>query len=151
MTICSLDILLSQFWISSLFHVLTAVSWCTYRYLKRQVKWSDISISLRIFQFVVIHTVKGICVVNEVEVDAFLEPPCFLYDPTNVGNLISGSSAFSKPSLYIWKFSVHVLLRPSLKDFEYNLASMWKECISTVIWTFFGISLIWDWNENIFP
>jgi len=150
-TICSLDILLSQFWFSSLFHVLTAVSWCTYRYLKRQVKWSDISISLRIFQFVVIHTVKGICVVNEVEVDVFLEPPCFLCDPTNVGNLISGSSAFSKPSLYIWKFSVHVLLRPSLKDFEHNLASMWKECIYTVIWTFFGISLIWDWNENIFP
>ena len=151
MTICSLDILLSQFWISSLFHVLTAASWCTYRYLKRQVKWSDISISLRIFQFVVIHTVKGICVVNEVEVDVFLEPPCFLYDPTNVGNLISGSSAFSKPSLYIWKFSVHVLLRPSLKGFEHKLASMWKECIYTVIWTFFGISLIWDWNENIFP
>ena len=98
-----------------------------------------------------IHTVKGIRVVNEAEVDVFLESPCFLYDPTNVGNLISGSSAFSKPSLYIWKFSVHVLLRPSLKDFEHNFASMWKECIYTVIWTFFGISLIWDWNENTFP
>ena len=151
MTICSLDIPLSQFWISPLFHVLTAASWCTHRYLKRQVEWSDISISLRIFQFVVIRTVKGIHVVNKAEVDVFLESPCFLYDPTNVGNLISGSSAFSKPSLYIWKFSVHVLLRASLKDFEHNLASMWKECICTVIWTFFGISLIWDWNENIFP
>ena len=53
-----------------------------------------------------------------------MEFPCFLYDPTNVGNLISGSSAFSKPSLYTWKFSVHVLLKPSLKDFEHTLAGM---------------------------
>ena len=67
-----------------------------------------------------IHTVKGFSIVLEAEVDVFLEFPCFLYDPTNVGNLISGSSAFSKPSLYIWKFSVHVLLEASLKDFERN-------------------------------
>ena len=71
-----------------------------------------------------IHTVKGFNVVNEAEVDVFLEFPYFLHDPTDVGNLISGSSAFSKYSLYIWKFSVHVLLKPSLKDFEHNLASM---------------------------
>ena len=75
-------------------------------------------------QFVVIHTVKGFSVVNEAEVDVFLEFPCFLYDPTNTGNLISGSSAFSKPNLYIWKFSVHVLLKSSLKDFEHYLTSM---------------------------
>ena len=62
--------------------------------------------------------------VNEAEVDIFLEFPCFLYDSMTVGNLISGSSAFSKPSLYIWEFSVHVLLKPSLKDFEHNLTSM---------------------------
>ena len=68
-------------------------------------------------QFVVIHTVKGLSVVNEAEVDAFLESPYFLYDPMNVVNLISGSSAFSKFNLYIWKFSVHVLLKPSLKNF----------------------------------
>ena len=68
-------------------------------------------------QFVMIHTLKGFSVVNEAEVDVFLEFPCFLYDPINVGNLISGSSAFSKPSLYIWKFSVHILLKTSLKDF----------------------------------
>ena len=73
-------------------------------------------------QFVVIHTVKGFSIVNEA--DAFLEFPCFLYDPADVGNLISGSSAFSKPSLYIWKFLVHILLKPSLKDFEHRLASM---------------------------
>ena len=75
-------------------------------------------------QFVVIHTVKGFQTVNETEIDAFLEFPCFFYDPVDVGNLISGSSAFSKLSLYIWKFSVHVPLKPNLKDFEYYLASM---------------------------
>ena len=75
-------------------------------------------------QFVVIHTVKSFCIVNEAEVDVFLEFPCFLYDPTNTGNLISGSSAFSKPNLYNWKFSVQLLLKSSLKDFEHNLASM---------------------------
>ena len=71
-------------------------------------------------QSVVIHTVKGFSVVNEAEVDIFLEFCCFFYDPMGVGNLISGSSAFSKPSLYIWKLSVHILLKPSLKDFELN-------------------------------
>ena len=68
-------------------------------------------------QFIVIHTVKGLSVVNEAEVDAFLESPYFLYDPMNVVNLISGSSAFSKFNLCIWKFSVHVLLKPSLTNF----------------------------------
>ena len=75
-------------------------------------------------QFVVIHTVKGFSVVNETKVDVFLEFSCFFYDPMDVGNLISGSSAFSKTSLYIWKFSVHILLKPSLKDLEHYLASM---------------------------
>ena len=73
-------------------------------------------------QFVVIHTVKGFGVVNNVEVSVFLELSCFLYDLRDAGNLISGSSAFSKSSLYIWKFSVHVLLKPSLEDFEHYLA-----------------------------
>ena len=75
-------------------------------------------------QFVVIHTVKGFSVVNEAKVDIFLEFSCFFVDPMDVGNLVSGSSAFSKSSLYIWNFSVHILLMPSLKDFEHNLASM---------------------------
>ena len=74
-------------------------------------------------QFAVIHTVKGFGIVNE-EVDVFLEFPCFLYDPINAGNLISSSSTFSKSSLYICMFSVHVLLEPNLKDFEHYLASM---------------------------
>ena len=99
-------------------------------------------------QFLVIHTVKGVSVVNEVEVDVFLEFSCFFHDPTDVGNLISGSSAFSKSSLYIWKLLVHILLKPSLKDFENYLASMWNECNCVVVWTFFGIVFLWDWNEN---
>ena len=74
--------------------------------------------------FVVIHTVKGFSVVSEAEVDIFLEFSCFFYDPTDVSNLISGSSAFSKSSLYIWNFSVHILLKPSLKDFEHYFASV---------------------------
>ena len=75
-------------------------------------------------QFVVIHTVKDFSVVNEAEVDVFLEFSCFSYDPTDVGNLISGSSAFSKSTLNIWKFSVHVLLKPGLENFEHYFASM---------------------------
>ena len=75
-------------------------------------------------QFVVIYTVKGFCVVNEAKVDGFLEFPCFLFDPKNVVNLFSGSSAFTKSSFYIWKFSVHILLKSSLKDFEQKLTSM---------------------------
>ena len=78
-------------------------------------------------QFVVIYTVKGFSVVNEAEVDVLLELLCFLHDPTNVGNLMSGSSAFSKPILYVCKFFVHVLQKPSLKDFEHNLAKMGNE------------------------
>ena len=72
-------------------------------------------------QFVVIHTVKGFGVVNEAEVDVFMEFSCFFYDPTDVGNLISGTSAFSKSSLHIWKFSVHILLKSSLENFEHHL------------------------------
>ena len=75
-------------------------------------------------QFVVIYTIKGFSVVNEAEVDVFLEFPCFFYDSMDVGSLISVSSAFSKPSLYIWKFLIQVLLKPSLKDFEHYIASM---------------------------
>ena len=98
--------------------VLTVTSWPVYRFLRRQVRWSGIPISLRIFQFTVIHTVFSVD--NEADVDVFLEFPCFFYDPADVDNLISGSSAFSKPSRYIHKFLVHVLLKPSLKDFEHN-------------------------------
>ena len=80
-----------------------------------------------ISQFVVIHRVKGFTVVNEAEIFfyfLFFEFPCLFYDPLYAGILISGSSAFSKSSLYIWNFTVHILLKPGLKDFEHNLASI---------------------------
>ena len=75
-------------------------------------------------QFIVINTVKGFSVVNEAEVDVFLELLCFLCDLANVGNLIFGSSASSKPTLHTWKFTVHILQKPTLKDFEHNLTNM---------------------------
>ena len=99
-------------------------------------------------QFTVIHTVKGFGVVNKAEVDVFLELSCFFKDPTDVGNLISGSSAFSKTSLHIWKFMVHILLKPGLENFEHQFASVWDEYNCEVIWTFFGTASLCDWNEN---
>ena len=108
--------------------VLTVASWPAYRFCRRQVRWSGIPISWKIFQFVVIHTVKGFGIVNKAEVDVFLELSCFFDVPTDVGNLISGSSAFSKSSLNIWKFTVHILLKPSLENFEHFFASLWDEC-----------------------
>ena len=123
--------------------VLTVAFWPAYRFCRRQVRWSGIPSSWRIFQFVVIHTIKGFSLVNEAEVDVFLEFSCFFYDPTDVGNLISGSSAFSKSSLNIWKFLVYILLKPGLENFEHYFASVWDECK-----TFFGIAFLRDWNEN---
>ena len=75
-------------------------------------------------QFIVIHTVKGFGIVNKAEIDAFLEFSCFLDDPADVGNLISGSSAFSKISLNNWKFMVHVLLKPGLENFQHYFAGV---------------------------
>ena len=74
-------------------------------------------------QFIVIHTVKGFGIVNKAEIDVFLELSSFFYDPADVDNLISCSSAFCKSSLYMWKFLVHILLKPSLEDFEHDLAN----------------------------
>ena len=88
------------------------------------MRWSGIPVSLKIFQFFVNHTVKGFSIVTEAEVDVSLELSSFFYDPTIVGNLISGSFAFSQSSLYIWKFLVHILLKPSVEDFEHYFASM---------------------------
>ena len=79
-------------------------------------------------QFIMIHTVKGFDTFNETEVHVFLEFPSFLYDPVNVGNLISGSSAFSKPILDIWKFLVCMMLKPSIQDFKDDINSMGDEC-----------------------
>ena len=84
-------------------------------------------------QFIMIHTVKGFGIVNKAEVDVFLELSCFFDDPVDVANLISGSSAFSKSSLNIWKFMVHALLKPGLEDFEHCFASMCNECNCGVV------------------
>jgi len=84
-------------------------------------------------QFIVIHTVKGFGIVNKAEIDAFLELSCFFYDPIDVGNLNSDSSAFSKSSLYIWKFTFCILLKPGLENFEHYFASMLDECNCVVV------------------
>ena len=91
-----------------------------------------------------------LCTVNKAEIDAFLELSCFSSVPGDVGNLISGSSAFSKSNLNIWRLSVHVLLKPGLENFEHYFISMWDECNCVVVWAFFGIAFLWDWNENTF-
>ena len=117
-------------------------------------------------QFVVIHTVKGFTTLlfyfTEAEVDVFLELSSFFNDPADVGNLISGSSPFSKTRLNIWNFTVHLLLKPGLDHFEHYFTSVWDECNyftsmwdewnCAVVWAFFGIAFLWDWNENwLFP
>ena len=99
-------------------------------------------------QFILIHTLKGFGIVNKAEIDVFLELSCFFNDLEDVGNLISGSSAFYKTSLNIWKFTVDVLLKPGLENFEHYLTSMWDEWNCVVVWAFFGIAFLWDWNEN---
>ena len=100
-------------------------------------------------KYIVIHTVKGFSIVNKAEIYVFLELSCFFNDLVDVGNLISGSSAFSKTSLNIWKFTVHVLLKPGLENFEHYFTSVWNECnCAVVVWVFFGTAFLWDWNEN---
>ena len=97
-------------------------------------------------QFVVIYTVKGFGIINKAEVDVFLEFSCLW--SRDVGNLISSSSAFSKSCLNIWKFTIHILLKPGLENFEHSFASVWDECNCGLVWTFFAIALLWDWNGN---
>ena len=97
----------------------------------------------------VVHTVKGFGIVNKAEVDIFLELSCFPDDPTDIGHLISGSSAFSKTSLNIWKFTVHVLLKPGLENFEHYFTGVWDECNCAEVkhslaLPFFGIGMKTD-------
>ena len=93
-------------------------------------------------QFILIHTVKGFGIVNKAEIDVFLELSCFFDDPADVGNLICGSSAFPKTSSNIWKFTVHILLKPGLENFKHYFTSVWDECNCAVVSAFFGILLI---------
>ena len=98
-------------------------------------------------QFIVVQS-KDLVLFNKAELDVFLELSCFFDDPMDVSNLISGSSAFSKSSLNIWNFTVHVLLKPGLENFEHYFTSVWDECNCAVVWAFFGIAFLWDWNDN---
>ena len=126
---------------------LIVASWPAYRFLKRQVRWYGIPISFRIFHSWWWSTQsKALERSIKQKYIFFLELPCFFDDQTDVGNLISGFTAFSKSSLHIWKFKVHILLKPGLENFEY--VSMWDECNCVVVCTFFGIAFLWDWNEK---
>ena len=142
MTIYSIDILLSWFGTSSNCCFLTCIQ---ISQEAGQVIWY-FHLLKNFPQFVVIHTVKGFGLVSKAEVNDFLSH--FLDDPADVGNLIPCSSAFSKTSLNIWKFMVHILLKPGLENFEHYFASVWDECNCAVVWAFFGIAFLWDWNEN---
>ena len=95
-----------------------------------------------------IHTVKGFGIVDERDVDVFLEFPSFLYNPAKVGNLISSSSSFSKLGLDIWKFLVRIMLKPSMQDFKHNLTSMGDECNCLMVRTFFSTTLLGRWDED---
>ena len=128
--------------------VLTVASQPAYRFLRRQVRWSGIPISWRIFHSLLWPTKSKAFAHSIKQKQMFFWNSCFFYDPTGVGNLISDFSAFSKSSLNIWKFSVHVLLKPRLENFEHYFASMWGEYNCVVVWTYFGIAFLWDWNEK---
>ena len=93
-------------------------------------------------RFVMIHIVKGFSIVDETVVDVFLKFPCFLCDPANFGNLIFGSSAFYKSNTDIWKFLVHIMLRPSIQDFKPNLTGIGDECNCLMVSTFFSTILL---------
>ena len=99
-------------------------------------------------QFIMIHTVKGFSTVDETEVDVFLKFPCFLYNPGNVGKLISSSFFFSVTHLDIWNFFVHVMLMPSMQDFKHDLTRMGDGCSCPVVIAFFGTTVLGSWDED---
>ena len=113
----------------------------------RQVVWYS-HLFQNFQQFIVSYTVKHFGIVNKAEIDVFLEISYFLDDPADVGNLISGSSAFSKTGLNIWKLTVHLLLKTGLENIEHYFTSVWDECNCAVVWAFFGIAFLRNWNEN---
>ena len=152
MTIYSLDILLFLFRTSLLFHVHSNCCFLTCIQISQevgQVVWYS-HLFQNFPQFIVIHTVKGFGIVNKAEIDLFLELTCFFDDSMDVDNLISGSSALSKISLNISKFTVHILLKPGLENFEHYFTSVWDECNCVVVWAFFSIAfpLGLEWKLN---
>ena len=126
--------------------VLTVVSWPAYILLRRQVRWSGIPISLRMVRVCCDPHSQRFGIVNEAEVDVFLELSCFFYHPMDVGNSISHAFAFLNPAwasgsscfTYCWILTWRIL----------SITSMWNECNCMVVWTFFGLALLWVWNEN---
>ena len=154
MTIYSLDILLFLFGTSLLFHVhFYLLLPDLHTDFSRGRSGSLVYPSLSEFSTVYCdpHS-QGFGIVNKEEIDVFLELSCFFDDPADIGNLISGSSAFSKTSLNIWKFMVHVLLKPGLGNFEHYFTSVWDECSCVVVWPFFRVVFLRDWNETwLFP
>ena len=143
MTIHSLDVLLARF--GTIFCSMSSSNCCFLTCIQISQEAGQVVWCSHLFQnfpqFVLIHTVKGFGIVNKAEVDAFLELSCFIDDPAEVGYLISGSSSFSKTSLNIWKFRVHILLKAGLKNFEHYFSSVWGESNCAVVWAFFGITL----------
>ena len=154
MTIYSFDVLLS--WLEPICCSMSSFNCCFLNHIQvsqeaGQVVWQS-PLFKNFPQFVVIHTIKGFGIGNKGEVDVFLELSCFFQDPADVGNLISGSSAFSKTSLNIRKFTVLILLKPGLENFDNYFTSVWVECNCVVVWAFFGIPFLWNWNEKwLFP
>ena len=145
MTIDSLDVLLSQFGTSLLFHVhpvLTVASWPGYRFFKRQVSWSD-HLFKNFPQFVVIHTVKGFDIVNKIS-KYISETLLLFWWSSGCWQFDLWFFCLSKSSLNIWKFTVHISLMPGLENFEHYFASMWDECNCAVDWTVFLIAFLWD-------
>ena len=150
MTIYSLDVLLFPFGTSLLFHV-------QFQLLLPDLHTdfsrgrSGVLVCPSLSEFSTVYCdpqVKGFGIVNKAEINVFLELSCFFDDPADVGNLIPGSSAFSKTSLNIWKFTVHVLLKPGLENSQHYFTTVWDEHNCAVVWALFGIAFLWDWNEN---
>ena len=99
-------------------------------------------------QLVIIHTLKGFSIVNEIEIDVLLKFPCFLSNPVNVSNLISSSLFLSKLSLDIWKFLFHIMLKSSMQDFKHDLTSMGEECNCPMVRTFISTTLLGNWDKD---
>ena len=150
MKIYNLDILLSQFGTSLLFQVRFSLL-----LLDLYTDFSGGMLGVLVFhlfrnfpQFAVIHTVKGFGIVNETEVNVFLEWSCFFEDPADVAIWPLVPLPFLNPAWTSWSSRFMYCWKSSLKDFEHYLASMWNECSCAVVWTFFGFAVLWDWNEN---
>ena len=142
----SLDITPFPIWNQSVVSclVLIIASWSAYRFLRRQVRWSDVPISFKNFPVCCNLHSQRLWHSQWSRSRCFSDILLLFNDPVDVGNLISGSSAFS--SLNFCNLTVHILLKPSLENFEHYFASMWDECNCAVVWTFFGFPFLWDWN-----